>query len=68
MPRSSPGRSARSVAYAHWLWCQFRRDREYMTKVYPDRRRAILHTIVLLALVLMASELIWRVAIGYGAV
>ncbi len=56
------------IAYAHWLWCQFRRDREYMTKVYPYRRRAILHGIVLLALVLMASELIWRVAISYGVV
>ena len=56
------------VAYAHWFWCQFRRDRAYMTTVYPHRRRALLHTTVLLALVLMASELIWRAAISYGVV
>jgi len=54
------------VAYAHWFWCQFRRDREYMTKVYPYSRRAILHATVLLALILMTSETIWRAAIGYG--
>lgn len=56
------------IAYGHWLWCQFRRDRAYMTTLYPARRRVLVHGTVLLALVLMASELIWRVAIGYGAV
>jgi hypothetical protein len=54
------------VAYAHWFWCQFRRDRAYMTSVYPYRRRAILHATVLLALLLMLSELLWRVAISSG--
>lgn len=56
------------VAYGHWLWCQFRRDREYMTRLYPYRRRVLMHGTVLLALVLMASELIWRAAISYGVV
>jgi len=56
------------VAYVHWFWAQFRRDRAYMTNVYPYRRRRILHGTVLLALVLMASEVIWRAAISYGLI
>jgi hypothetical protein len=54
------------VAYAHWFWCQFRRDRDYMTRIYPYRRRTVLHATVLLALLLMLSELIWRLAISAG--
>jgi hypothetical protein len=54
------------VAYAHWFWSQFRRDRAYMTNTYPYRRRKVLHATVLLALLLMVSELIWRLALSAG--
>jgi len=52
------------AAYIHWFWNKTRRDRDYMNRVYPYRRRAVLHGTVLLVLLLMASELIWRLATG----
>lgn len=56
------------VAYGHWFWVHFRRDRQYVTAIYPHRRRALLHGTVLVVLVLMASEILWRGAIAYGVV
>lgn len=49
------------AAYGHWFWNKTRRDRDYMLRVYPYRRRAVLHGTVLIVLLLMASELAWRV-------
>ncbi len=48
------------VAYVHWFFNKTRRDRAYMTKVYPYRRRVVLHATVLLLCVMMALELLWR--------
>lgn len=52
------------VAYGHWFWHKTRRDREFMNTVYPDRRRVVLHSTVLVLLALMVSELLWRLAAG----
>lgn len=55
------------VAYGHWIWHKTRRNREFMTTVYPARRRVVLHTTVLALLGLMATELLWRLATGPAA-
>lgn len=51
------------AAYAHWFWCKLHRDRAYMTQVYPVRRRRVLHATVLILCLLMASEVLWRLAL-----
>lgn len=48
------------VAYGHWVWNKSRRDRDYMMRTYPYRRRAVLHGTVLAVVLLMALEQIWR--------
>ncbi len=50
------------AAYIHWFLNKTRRDRDYMVKVYPGRRRVVLHATVLIVCGLMALELLWRVA------
>lgn len=53
-----------AVAYGHWVWNKSRRNRDYMMKVYPYRRRVVLHATVLIVLALMALETLWRVVQG----
>lgn len=62
-----PWAAAALVAYGHWFWHKTRRDRDFMARVYPYRRRRVVHATVLLLLLLMASEIAWHAIGGTGA-
>lgn len=55
------------AAYGHWIANKARRDRDYMAKVYPARRRAVVHGTVLVLCLFMALELAWHLAQGLPA-
>lgn len=54
------------VAYGHWVWNKARRDRDYMMKAYPFRRRVVLHGTVLAIVLLMALEQLWNMVRATG--